>query len=344
MADEIRGHGTAPADLEAAAASAVEREWRRRPSAVTRVSSDVEETFFVDFDNGERAVLKVAEPHRGDAWFEFEAAIVDEAIDRDPALPLARGIATLDGRTIVATEFADSLRTVRLMRRLPGVPATDAPPDAPALRRIGRTAARLSLALAGVSHPVAARRVPWDLRGLEELAPGLALIPDARARAVAETVVDGIQPLLRHADALPAQVSHNDLNGGNLLVSPADPGLVTGIIDFGDAAAGPRAFDVGIAAAYATSYAGCAPWDAAAAITDGYRDGSSLTRDEVAAVPAIVRARLAQRVLVAARRRGTASAAPTRDNEAWLRVAQRDLLAVAETRPEDSQTVPKEWR
>jgi hypothetical protein len=66
MTDRVGGRPTS-ADLEGAAASVVEREWGRRPSRVRRVSSDVEETFLIEFEGARdseptRAVLKIAEP------------------------------------------------------------------------------------------------------------------------------------------------------------------------------------------------------------------------------------------------------------------------------------------
>jgi Ser/Thr protein kinase RdoA (MazF antagonist) len=234
------------------------------------------------------------------------------------------------------------------MHHLEGRPSSATNPDSASRRRIGRTAGRLSLALAGVEHSVASRRVPWDLRGFEDLAPALESVLDARARAAVETALEVHAALLHETRQLPAQLSHNDLNGGNVLVSPHDPGSVSGIIDFGDAAYAPRVFDIGIAAAYAAAEAAAAgagsPWSAAASFTLGYADAVPIDGDELALVPALARARLAQRVLIAAGRRVASPAPPTRDNDAWLATPQRDLLAIVATSPSDADDAPKEWR
>ncbi|WP_137845274.1 phosphotransferase [Microbacterium sp. 2FI] len=336
------------AELEADAADVVGLEWARRPTAVRRVSSDVEETFLVAFGDGTRAVLKVAEPGRGADWFAFEADLVEQALERDAALPLARGIRTPDGRALATVDFAGGPRTARLMQHLAGVAAVDARPDAAARRRIGRTAGRLSRALAGVTHPVALRRVPWDLRDLAALAPAAGLVVDPIARALVEHVLDAHAGLVESMAELPEQLSHNDLNGGNILVSPDDPGFVSGIIDFGDAAHAPRVLDVGIAAAYAAAESAAAStmagWDAAVSVTAGYAEEAGLTSAEIALVPAVARARLAQRVLVAASRRAAPATTPTRDDEEWFASTLRDLIAVASAPPGQAAEAPKEWR
>ncbi|SFR89944.1 Ser/Thr protein kinase RdoA involved in Cpx stress response, MazF antagonist [Microbacterium sp. cf046] len=352
MADEIGGPPPMPADLEAAAASVVEREWRRPVSRVRRVSSDVEETFLVRFDDDRepsQAVLKIAEPRADQDWFAFEAAIVEAALRQDAELPLARGIPTPGGASIVEVVFHGSTRAARLTQLLPGGTAAQARPDAAARRRIGRTAGRLSLALSGVTHPVADRRVAWDLRDLDALAQHLPLLSGGPVRTEVENALAAHPALLRAVEHLPTQISHNDLNGGNILVSADDPGHVSGIIDFGDAAHIARVFDVGIAAAYAGAEAARergagAVWGAAAAMTLGYADIVPLTATELAVVPAIARARLAQRVLIAAGRREVAVGTPTRDDDAWLASAQRDLLAITVRSPADAPESLEEWR
>ena len=309
------------------------------------MSSDLEETFLVAFDGGraDRAVLKIAEPGRDPEWFAFEAAIVERALHGDPALPLARGIPTTQGDALATARLLGAPRTARLMRHLPGVPSVEAAPTPADRRRIGRVAGRVSRALASLDHPTASRIVPWDLRGLG----AIDVVPREAARAAVQQALTAHPALLRAAAALPVQLSHNDLNGGNILVSPADAGEVTGIIDFGDAARVPRVFDVAIGAAYAaaeSAAAGSAPWEAAAAFVAGYADEVELAGDEIALVPALARARLAQRVLIAAARARASAGTPTRDNHEWLAAAQRDLCAVAEANPSDAPDAPREWR
>ena len=115
-----------------------------------------------------------------------------------------------------------------------------------------------------------------------------------------------------------------------------------------DSAHAPRVFDVAIAAAYAGAEAAAARtdagWAAAASVTLGYADEVVLAPDELALVPGLARARLAQRVLIAAARRETATGTPTRDDGAWLIAAERDLLMLDETSPAACADAPKEWR
>jgi Ser/Thr protein kinase RdoA (MazF antagonist) len=97
----------------------------------------------------------------------------------------------------------------------------------------------------------ASHRITWDMKhagGTRDLMPAFA---DPRERARLERSIDEFEAeIIPVMHSLPAQVIHNDFNMENILVDPARPQDITGIIDFGDMVHAPIVFDVGVAAAY----------------------------------------------------------------------------------------------
>ncbi|MCT1690872.1 phosphotransferase [Brevibacterium sp. p3-SID960] len=153
---------------------------------------------------------------------------------------------------------------MRIQEYLPGRVAAGAhlPEDYPA--QVGRTAAEVVNALAGMTGEPGPMVHPWSfettganvlfacqriasLEAAGQVAAELSgqLSGDlALARAAAQRFEADIVPQL---DGLERQVVHQDLNDFNLLVAD---GQISGIIDFGDARTAPRVAELAIAAAY----------------------------------------------------------------------------------------------
>ncbi len=163
-----------------------------------------------------------------------------------PQLPVPQVIRTLSGRPQAATSHG----TLRLFSYLTGKPQYLTPRTPAQCAAIGTMAARLSLGLAGFSHPAANHVLQWDIKQAASLRPLLPLIaPDLRplATEVLDRFERDLAPVL---PSLRAQVVHNDLNPHNMLVDPAEPDRIAGIIDFGDMVHTPLICDAAIAAAY----------------------------------------------------------------------------------------------
>jgi hydroxylysine kinase len=240
--------------------------------AAERLAAEHDDTFRLDTPGGAR-LLKVSAADAGlrrpgGHEVSFQTAVLLHLARVAPELPVQRVEFTRDGAPeVLAAAGEGPARLVRMTSWLDGQLAGRGPAD-PALRRdIGATLARLNVALRGLRHRGARRTHLWDLQNfgllrarLDEL-PGDGLLPEvAQAlgtqappfpggpRAALEECLDRfdavVRPLLA---ATPKQVIHTDFHGDNLL---AGDGRVTGILDFGDALAGPVAMDVGVAACY----------------------------------------------------------------------------------------------
>lgn len=303
--------------------------WGRVAARSVRLESEIDATYRVTLDDGTAVILKIAAADTGPAELDFEMSLVEAALAADPGLPLARTIRTPDGDTRLPSEG----RWARLVECLPGSDATSAPVALPVVRAVGREAGRLTRALEGFRHPADERLVAWDIRRAPGLRRRVALVPGTAARKEVEDVLGHLDDALPLLAALPTQVVHNDLNGGNVLLQGEK---ITGIVDLGDAAFAPRAGDLGIAMSYTLGYTDEPDvWAAPAAFLAGYRDVVDLRPDELALLPLLVRARAAQRILMSV---GSSTPSPgegRRDESARIRRASDDLRRLIAADPVD---------
>jgi Ser/Thr protein kinase RdoA (MazF antagonist) len=123
-------------------------------------------------------------------------------------------------------------------------------------RALGAAVASFDTALQGYAHPGADHELLWDIQRatfLNEILPAAArscpeplrpwsLVHDALCRFEAE-----VRPRLA---GLRSQVIHGDFNPHNVMVRVDDPGVVSGIMDFGDMVRAPMVNDLAIAACY----------------------------------------------------------------------------------------------
>lgn len=195
-----------------------------------------------------RFVLKFANVAEDPEITRFQNLALQHVAQRDPDLPVPRVVPALSGATDVALPSGSLMR---LLTYLEGRPMHLAPAG-PGLRRaMGATAARLTRALEGFSHPAAGHVLQWDIKQAGRLRPLLPAIADPALRALCARWLDLFDARLAPAlQALPWQVVHADLNPHNVLTDAGDHAKIAGVLDFGDMVHTPRICDLAVAASY----------------------------------------------------------------------------------------------
>lgn len=295
--------------------------WYGVSGTAQRLAAEHDDTFRLVTGAGCSRLLKISAAGRVSAAsaaarpVSFQTAVLLHLVATAPELPVQRITAALDGAPQVLIPAGEGpARVARMTSWLDGEPLGRGAAG-PALRRdIGATLARLNIALRALRHPGARRTHLWDLQNfwrlralLDEL-PDSGLLPEvARAlaaerpvpagglRAALEDCLDRFDAVVRPALAgTRTQVIHADFHGDNLL---ADGDRITGILDFGDALAGPVAMDVGVAACYQL---GPGPGLLAPAldVVAAYHAADPLSAAELTLAAEFIVARTAARIIV----------------------------------------------
>lgn len=223
-------------------------------------------------------------------------ALIKIASD-DPSLPVPRVCRSVRRRSI--EEYAEGGRHyhVRLLTFVPGEPLRDQPRSGGLYADVGRCLARVDKALLGITMPPSARTLVWDVRHALNLVPLLRHVHDEEPRKRVEIVFDALaNRALPRLARLPAQVIHNDFNPKNVLVDPASPSCVSGVIDFGDMTEAPSVVDLGVAIARHIDLPD--PLLAASTIAAGYNSVRPLRDEEIDLLYDIACARLAMRTVI----------------------------------------------
>jgi hypothetical protein len=277
-----------------------------------RLAAEHDDTFRIVTRAGTSRLLKISLPGEEPGTVSFQTAVLLHLAATAPQLPVQRVSRTLSGAPEARITGPEPARLARMTTWLDGELLGRAPVTAALRRDLGATLARLNTALRGLRHPGARRTHPWDLQNLWRLRPLLddlpatGLLPEvARAlprgvpsdglRGALTDCLDRFDAVVRPAlAATPVQVVHTDFHGDNLLT---DGTRITGILDFGDALAGPVAMDLGVAACYQLG-TGPGLLDPALDVVAGYHRVDPLTPADLALAAEFIPARVAARIIV----------------------------------------------
>ena len=204
----------------------------------------------------------------------------------------------LDGTLVTSVLSGEARYRLRLVSWVPGSPLSGRDVDAALARQLGETLARLDAGLAAFSHPGERQELLWDMQRALDVRKGTRHVRDPGLRARVERCFDDFERnALPAFPALRAQVIHNDLNPGNVLVTDGSPTRVAGVIDFGDMLRAPLVVDAAIAASYLRSEAADALAPAAALVA-GFDSTTPLEDEELALVHGLIRTRLATTIVM----------------------------------------------
>ena len=262
--------------------------------------SERDQNFAIAADDGSHWVLKVSNVAEDPGVVEMEVAAVERIAQVDPDLPVPLARPALDGTSIVRMEVAGATHLVRLLPLMPGRNARPEELDATSIRGIGEVVARVGHALRGFFHAAAGRTIWWDQQHLPALFPHAGLITDPSRRALLEKVMARFTERVVPAfPTLRSQVIHNDVTLDNLLLD--ESGAVTGIIDFGDMAHTALVLDVP-ATLQSLFRARDDIFEVAATFLEGYCSVIPLEEAERALLGDLLAGRMAQTILISARR------------------------------------------
>jgi len=157
--------------------------------------------------------------------------------------------------------------------------------------------AQVTAALTNFSHPGVPHQHSWcmnnasmTIRERAQLAKNLSQEKSSLLLAVSEELESHEAAW---STSLPCQVCHGDANEANLMVNDAVDQVI-GIIDFGDISYCWRVAEVAIAMTYMMLLSWESdPWNAGAQVLAGYTSHCRLSPAELAAVPLLIKARIA---------------------------------------------------
>lgn len=198
---------------------------------------------------------------------------------------------------------------------------------------LGEVLAKLDLALAEFSHPGAKRDLLWDITYPQRLLDQIDCLQDQPLAKLVLSVIDcHTHQVLPKLDSLPWQVSHNDLNPHNVLVS-SDQQSISGIIDFGDALYVPRVNNLATALSYQW-VDGKDPFGCVRPFIAAYLKHQPLTPQELSLLPVLIATRMCLTLLITSWR---ATLYP--ENRAYI---MRNF-ALAKRSLESLSLLPNDW-
>ncbi|MDP9588373.1 UNVERIFIED_ORG: Ser/Thr protein kinase RdoA (MazF antagonist) [Shinella zoogloeoides] len=264
---------------------------------VKRLSSERDETFLFRRTDGTAFILKIANAAEDPAALEFQDGALLHLERAAPCVPVPRLIRTRTGEQSHTLASPDGPRIMRLLSFLPGELQYRTPATPAQSRNVGRALAELGRGLEDYQGRPPEGKLMWDISHTLDLAAVVGHVaPERRARA--EAVLAEFERALPAIDALRRrQIIHNDFNPHNILLDPAEPDVVAGIIDFGDMVHAPLINDLAVGLSY---HLATDNWAArVSGFLEGFLSARPLEKAEIELLPLLLRCRLAMSIIIA---------------------------------------------
>ncbi|KOF20081.1 phosphotransferase [Ensifer adhaerens] len=264
---------------------------------IRRLSSERDETFLFTRSDGTDFILKIANPAEDPAALEFQDGALLHLEAAPPAVPVPRLIPTKSGEPSHTLSTADGPRIMRLLTFLRGELQYRTPASEAQSRNVGRALAELGLGLEDYDGRPPAGKLMWDISHTLDLTAVVDHVAPER-RAQAEAVLAEFERALPAITRLKRrQIIHNDFNPHNVLLDPAAPTAVVGIIDFGDMVHAPLINDLAVALSY---HLATENWAArTSSFLEGFLSARALEPAEMELLPVLTRSRLAMSLIIA---------------------------------------------
>ncbi len=275
-------------------------EYWGKNASLTQLDGEYDLNFRAETEDGSRLIVKEMRPDCDEDLVAMQVAALEHMSAVAPDLPVPRVINATSGEAVVVVQDnAGQQRPMWVLESLPGQCYAKAAPKTKGLiEDVGRVLGKCALSLSDFDHAGAHRDFKWNLMEAGWISDHLDCLTDSKRQALIDGIVGAFTVVKPQLDGLCQQVTHNDANDYNLLVtgSLTNAPRVSGLIDLGDMCVAPRICDLAIAAAYIV-LDHPNPEAALAAFVSGYHSTNPLTAQEVDLIWPLLRMRLAVSVV-----------------------------------------------
>lgn len=256
-------------------------------------------TYFIE-SRTRRSVLRIYETHQDREKIQFEHAVLEALGQRTLSFGIPLPVKTLAGETIVQTADGSG-RYACMFEYMDGMrPEGD---SETAAYSFGNAAGELVCVLAGVEPGVQPSYRPYYelAQSYPACTPEMvqqfckqppAVFHDLRNALI--YIADALTDITRQLDGLeqlPQQLVHGDLNYSNLLVNSDDPAQVVALLDFEFCTQDVRAMEPAVIISGLMGRGSERDQTAVKLFCQGFSSRIRLAREEVEAIPALMRLR-----------------------------------------------------
>lgn len=265
--------------------------------SIRRLSSERDETFLFTRSDGKDFILKIANPAEDPASLEFQDGALMHLEAAAPNVPVPRLMLTKTGAPSHTLSTFDGPRVMRLLTFLGGELQYRTSASETQSRNVGRALAQLGLGLEDYKGRPPAGKLMWDISHTLDLVALLDHVGIERRAQVEAILAEFERSMPAIAAIKRRQIIHNDFNPHNILLDPAEPTKVVGIIDFGDMVHAPLINDLAVALSY---HLATDNWAArTGAFLEGFLSARALEPAEIELLPLLARSRLAMSIIIA---------------------------------------------
>jgi len=263
---------------------------------LTSLHGERDQNFRVESAAGQIYALKIINRHETRDETAFLTALMVHV--ETGTLPVARVIPDVDGNFDSSVTVAGQIWYLRLVTWMEGVPLGDVAPSLSLCRDTGIQIARVARRLRTFDGAAPQRRILWDSSCVDDLADLTVHVRDDGLRdRILEFLGTFSDFRAVRMNSLRRQFIHNDYNTSNITADKQDHRRVSGLVDFGDACHAPMINELAVAASYQMR-APEGPIASLAAMTTAYAREFPLERQEIEALPLLVKARVVTRIIL----------------------------------------------
>ncbi|KQY04061.1 4-aminobutyrate aminotransferase [Mycobacterium sp. Root135] len=253
---------------------------------VTELGSQQDQNFVVSdvANTAPIGVLKLSNPVFSEAEIDLQDLAAATVAEREPTLRVPQVVEGPRGPMSAWWNTSQGRIHARVITHVSGTTLMGSGYLSPAtVARMGELAAKVSVALADLSHPASDRVLQWDLRHAERVIATLAPDEsDTEVRQFASAVAESAQRRLDAVSSrLPTQLGHFDITDDNVIGRPGD--LPDAVIDFGDVAESWAVGEIAVTVSSLLHHDGLTPAHTLPAIV-AFHSIRPLSEDEVDAI------------------------------------------------------------